>query len=155
FGGLGQTDYSMASDMLCKICDWLRVRRPDVASVGFHWPPWAEVGMAARPESKIALESSGMAFMPPLEGVAHVLNELTTQMLEGEILCLDKPDKIDSDGTMCSPAEMDAYRQREAAIRSAAVIDGVIDLQAPRQLTAIARFNPRIEPFLLEHRHQG
>ncbi len=155
FGGLGQTDYSMASDLLCKICDCVRANRPDVAAVGFHWPPWSDVGMASRPESKIALQSSGLAFMPPMEGVAHVIDELSTMMLEGEILCIDKPDMLDLDGTMGTAAEADAYRLRETAIRSAALIDGIHDLQANQQLTALARFNPVVEPFLLEHRHQG
>ena len=155
FGGLGQTDYSMASDLLCKICDGVRAARPEVAAVGFHWPPWADVGMAARPESKIALQSSGLVFMPPLEGVAHVVNELCTLMQEGEILCIDKPDLLDLDGTMSTPAQRDEYRRRDAAIRSSVLIDGIQGLESNQRLTAIARFNPMLEPFLLEHRHQG
>jgi NAD(P)-dependent dehydrogenase (short-subunit alcohol dehydrogenase family) len=162
FGGLGQTDYSMASDLLCKICDGVRAARPDVAAVGFHWPPWADVGMAARPESKLALQSGGLVFMPPLEGVAHVVNELTTMMHEGEILCIDKPDTLDLDGTMCTAAERGEYRRRDHAIRSAAIIDGIHELATSAagpanvaRLTATARFNPVVEPFLLEHRHQG
>ncbi|HUQ67910.1 MAG TPA: SDR family oxidoreductase, partial [Planctomycetaceae bacterium] len=155
FGGMGQADYSMASDMLCKLCAAVRQKRPDVAAVGLHWPPWADVGMAARPESKIALQASNLAFMPPLEGAAHVLDELLTQATESELLFLDKPDLIDTDGTMPVAAEKLEYLRREALVKPAAVIDTIHELYAGKSLIATAQFDPRVEPFLLEHRHQG
>jgi acyl transferase domain-containing protein/3-hydroxymyristoyl/3-hydroxydecanoyl-(acyl carrier protein) dehydratase len=155
FGGMGQADYSMASDMLCKLCAAVRVKRPEVAAVGLHWPPWADVGMAARPESKIALQASNLAFMPPLEGAAHVLDELLTHAAESELLFLDKPDLIDTDGTMPAAADKAEYLRRDTLVQSAAVIDTIHELHAGQSLLAMAQFDPRIEPFLLEHRHQG
>ena len=155
FGGLGQTDYSMASDMLCKLCDWLRSQRPHVAAVGVHWPPWAEVGMASRPESKIALQSSNLTFMPPLEGAAHVIDELLSQSGEGEVLFLDKPDLLDSDGTMPGADEQAAYARRNDLVRRAAIVDTIYELHEGASLLATANFDPTVEPFLLEHRHQG
>ncbi|CAK9095638.1 Enoyl-[acyl-carrier-protein] reductase [NADPH] FabL (ENR) (Enoyl-acyl carrier protein reductase III) (NADPH-dependent enoyl-ACP reductase), partial [Durusdinium trenchii] len=100
FGGLGQTDYSLASDLLCKMCAWLGVERPEVRSVGIHWPPWDEVGMAARPESRLALSASGLTFMPPLEGAAHVLDEVALAPTEAEVVFVDQLGDLDSDGTM-------------------------------------------------------
>ncbi|MDX1967407.1 MAG: C45 family autoproteolytic acyltransferase/hydrolase, partial [Planctomycetaceae bacterium] len=155
FGGMGQCDYSMASDMLCKLCDALRAKRPSVTAVGLHWPPWADVGMAARPESKIALQSSNLAFMPPLEGAAHVIDELLSIAAEGELLFLDKPDLIDTDGTMPSPALKADYLRRDPFVKTAALIDTIHDLQGGKSLTASVEFDPTVEPFLLEHRHQG
>jgi len=155
FGGMGQCDYSMASDMLCKLCDALRAKRPSVTAVGLHWPPWADVGMAARPESKIALQSSNLAFMPPLEGAAHVIDELLSIGAEGELLFLDKPDLIDTDGTMPTAALKADYLWRDPFVKSAAVIDTIHHLQTGKSLTASAEFDPTVEPFLLEHRHQG
>ena len=52
FGGHGQTDYSLASDMLAKLIQRFRVERPDCASIVFHWPAWDEIGMAMRAESR-------------------------------------------------------------------------------------------------------
>jgi acyl transferase domain-containing protein/NAD(P)-dependent dehydrogenase (short-subunit alcohol dehydrogenase family)/acyl carrier protein/3-hydroxymyristoyl/3-hydroxydecanoyl-(acyl carrier protein) dehydratase len=155
FGGLGQTDYSMASDLLVKICDAVRTRRPSVAAIGFHWPPWADVGMAARPESKIALQASRLAFMPPLEGAAHVVDELLSAALEGELLFLDKPDLIDSDKTMPTAAEKAAYSRREAGLREAPLLDTIDAVQEGQSLSATAVFDPTVDPFLLEHRHLG
>ncbi len=58
FGGLGQTDYSMSSDLLCRMGWQFGAERPDCRVFGIHWPPWGEVGMAARPASRFALESA-------------------------------------------------------------------------------------------------
>ncbi|MBI1346825.1 KR domain-containing protein, partial [bacterium] len=155
FGGMGQCDYSMASDMLCKLCADLRTQRPEVAAIGLHWPPWADVGMAARPESKIALQSSGLTFMPPLEGAAHVLDELLTAAGESELLFLDKPDRIDTDQTMPTAAVKAEYLRREPLVQAAAVVDTIHSLNPGQSLIADLRFDPTVEPFLLEHRHQG
>jgi acyl carrier protein/3-hydroxymyristoyl/3-hydroxydecanoyl-(acyl carrier protein) dehydratase len=155
FGGMGQTDYSMASDLLCKLCDWLRARKPQIAAVGMHWPPWADVGMAARPESKIALQSSNLTFMPPLEGAAHVIDELLGLGDEGELLFLDKPDGIDTDGTMPASAEKETYLRRNDLVRSSAIINTIHEVREGASLLASAEFDPTVEPFLLEHRHHG
>ncbi len=154
FGGMGQADYSMAQDMLCKMCDWMRVRRPEVSAVGMHWPPWADVGMAARPESKIALQSSNLAFMPPLEGAAHVIDEMLTDALEGEVLYLDKPDMIDTDGTMPDASTKAEYLRRNPLVKALPIIETIHGLTTT-SVIGKAVFDPAVEPFLLEHRYQG
>lgn len=154
FGGLGQTDYSLASDMLCKLCDWVRVSRPDVAAMGIHWPPWSEVGMAVRPESKLALSSSNLGFMPPLEGSAHVIDELLTGARDGEVLFLDKPEPLDLDHTMPDARQQASYQRRFALSGKAALLDGLLELNE-RGAVAEAKFDPLREPFLREHRHLG
>jgi len=155
FGGMGQSDYSMASDMLCKLCADLRAQRPNIAAIGLHWPPWADVGMAARPESKIALQSSGLTFMPPLEGAAHVIDELLTAAGESELLYLDKPDRIDTDQTMPTAEVKAEYQRRGPLVQQAALVETIHSLQPGKALMADLRFDPTVEPFLLEHRHQG
>src|SRR5260370_19131535 len=95
FGGMGQTDYSLASDLLCKLIQWFRHKRPTCTSVAIHWPPWDDVGMAMRPESKLALEIAGQRRMPPLEGVEHLIDELEAGAPEGEVLILDRPGILD------------------------------------------------------------
>ena len=42
--------------------------------------------MAARPESRFALEAFGMKFMPTAEGTAHVLAELAAGLPEAEVI---------------------------------------------------------------------
>ena len=89
FGANGHTDYSLANDMLCKQMDWLRSARPEVHAVGFHWHAWGDIGMATKPEVKLALEMIGMQFMPADEGVQHLLRELASDSRESEILITD------------------------------------------------------------------
>ena len=54
-GSNGQTDYCLASDMLCKLISWYRTERPDCRAVGFHWHPWDEIGMAAFAQLDLAV----------------------------------------------------------------------------------------------------
>ena len=88
-GGNGQTDYSAASDMLCKLVSWYRGERPGCHAVGFHWHPWDELGMAARPETATMLKANRLVLMPSRVGVRHLLRELYTQPAESEILITD------------------------------------------------------------------
>ena len=55
-GSNGQTDYCLASDMLCKLMGWYRTQRPECRAVGFHWHPWDEIGMAARPQARATFQ---------------------------------------------------------------------------------------------------
>ncbi len=89
FGANGHTDYSLANDMLCKQMDWLRGARPEVHAVGFHWHAWGDVGMATKPETKLALEMIQMQFMPAAEGAQHLLRELASDSRESEVLITD------------------------------------------------------------------
>ena len=85
-GGVGQTDYSLANDLLAKQIDRFRRERPNVRTTVFHWYAWDEVGMAARPESRFALEAFGLTLMPLREGVNHFLAEIDAGLPEPEVL---------------------------------------------------------------------
>jgi len=155
FGGHGQTDYSLASDMLCKLIGRFRAERPTCASVAFHWPPWGELGMAVRPETKVVLALAQQRFMPPLEGVEHLIGELRAGAPEAEVLLIDRPSRLDLDKTAPTPIQLQAYRQRRELISRAPLIDGVYELHEGHSLVAEARFDPTQDRFLIEHRHQG
>jgi hypothetical protein len=86
-GSLVQADYCLASDMLCKLIGAYRRERPWIKAVGFHWHPWDEVGMAARPETKNVLQSkSELTLMPLAEGLAHLVRELSAGAPQREVL---------------------------------------------------------------------
>lgn len=89
-GSNGQTDYCMASDLLCKLTGWYRTWRPEVRAVGIHWHPWAEVGMAATPEtSKLLKLSGGPTSMNKEEGVRHLIRELYAGAPDAEVMITD------------------------------------------------------------------
>ena len=89
FGANGHTDYSLANEMLIKQIDWFKQRRPQVKAVGFHWHAWGDVGMATKPETRLALEMIDMHFMPAAEGLQHLLTELEGDSAESEVLITD------------------------------------------------------------------
>ena len=89
-GSNGQTDYAMASDLLCKLIGWYRASRPECRAVGFHWHSWDEIGMAAKPEVRAMFAmSNAPKLMPVAEGLRHLLRELFAGVPKSEILITD------------------------------------------------------------------
>jgi hypothetical protein len=92
----------------------LAEERPDCKAVCFHWPAWGEFGMAARPESRSELERRGLSFMSPQEGVSHFAAELAAEGSDHEVLVMNEPGLIDTDGIMSrqeTPVPPAAFRQ--------------------------------------------
>jgi len=174
FGGHGQADYSAASDMQCKVVDWLRTARPEVASCAFHWPSWDDIGMATRPEIKAGLKRAGLGFMPPEEGIAHLFDELAAGLPEQEVLIVDRPYLVDIDGTMtrstpaAAPPRIDAPKSPEprtgervessgqagaapASLGSLPMIDDFSN-SGPGAWIAHSNLDPTHDVFLVNHR---
>ncbi|MCO8124050.1 SDR family oxidoreductase [Stieleria sp. TO1_6] len=90
FGANGHTDYSAANDMLAKLIGNLGRQRPQTRCVTFHWHAWGDVGMATKPEAKLALDMIGMKFMPAADGLTHFLNEMEQGGDASEVLITDR-----------------------------------------------------------------
>ena len=90
FGANGHTDYSAANDMLAKMIGRLSIERKNTKCFTFHWHAWGDVGMATKPEAKLALDMIGMEFMPAKEGLQHFLNEIEFGGDESEVLITDR-----------------------------------------------------------------
>jgi NAD(P)-dependent dehydrogenase (short-subunit alcohol dehydrogenase family)/acyl carrier protein len=123
FGGIGQTDYAMANEMLAKITARFGRAHPGCRAVAMHWGPWDEVGMAARRESRFAIKAMNLALMPVREGVAHVLRELVTISVDHEALFTNFPGSpVDEHPTMPGAAKATRYdRWRERAVPAGAI----------------------------------
>jgi len=90
-GSFGQADYCLSNDMLCKLIGAYRRERPWIRAVGFHWHPWDEVGMAARPETKNSLQSKvEMTLMPLTEGIAHFIGEIAAGCPTPEVMITER-----------------------------------------------------------------
>jgi len=86
-GSYGQADYCAASDMLCKLISWYRAGRADCRAVGFHFHPWDEIGMAAKPEIKSVMKAAGGPTpMPKRDGVRQFLREIYAGLPCSEVL---------------------------------------------------------------------
>lgn len=90
FGANGHTDYSAANDMLAKLIGNLKRQRPQTRCVTFHWHAWGDIGMATKPEAKLALDMIGMEFMPAEQGLQHFLNEVEHGGDLTEVLITDR-----------------------------------------------------------------
>ncbi|MGN6133218.1 MAG: SDR family NAD(P)-dependent oxidoreductase [Aureliella sp.] len=152
FGANGHTDYSLANDMLCKQMDWLRSARPEVHAVGFHWHAWGDVGMATKPETRLALEMIQMQFMPAAEGVRHLIRELESDRCESEVLITD--DRYYRLFTSPDPSRDSAGRSLEHRPPATPLLcpadQQTRTTDADRLHTAT--LDPVKDPFLAEHR---
>jgi malonyl CoA-acyl carrier protein transacylase/acyl carrier protein/NAD(P)-dependent dehydrogenase (short-subunit alcohol dehydrogenase family) len=143
FGANGHTDYSLANDMLAKCINRLSSDRPTVRCVTFHWHAWGDIGMAAKPEAKLALEMIGMQFMPADEGLRHFLNELEFGGDSPEVLITDRnyvrkffPDIENQDSTS----------------RTLPILDPTGKSNAQDTTNHVVTLDPVTDRFLKEHR---
>jgi len=75
FGNLGQSDYAAASDYISKLAHSLKNK--GYRAVAIDMTGYANIGMATRPGVQAFLQSQGVEFLYPEEGMRAVLNELT------------------------------------------------------------------------------
>ncbi|MFN9717991.1 MAG: SDR family NAD(P)-dependent oxidoreductase [Planctomycetota bacterium] len=154
FGANGHTDYSLANDMMAKIVDRYRMERPDVRSVTFHWHAWGDIGMATKPEARLALEMIDMEFMPASDGVAHFMRELEFGGDEPEVLITDESYfrrffpaerlSVSAAGVVTSPRA-----------HSLPLLPPTVEKQNERVCSRVVTLNPLSDKFLSQHRVQG
>jgi len=153
FGANGHTDYSQANDMMAKIVDRYRQERPEVRSVTFHWHAWGDIGMATKPEAKLALEMIDMKFMPAAEGIAHFLQELEYGGDEPEVLITDE-----SYFRKFFPAERlhpDRSEAEQAMTETLPLLPMPVTEHPEGVCTSVVTLNPISDKFLSQHRVQG
>ena len=144
-GGLGQADYSLANDLLAKSVAAWRARRPGLLAATFHWHAWGEVGMAFRPESKLALERLGLQFMPLAEGVRRFVDEIEAGLPDAEVLVTEP--------AMCPDALPPKATTRATVAAAGSLVDRV-DHRGDA-VDVLFQLDPVSDRFLLEHLLHG
>ncbi|PID85814.1 MAG: beta-ketoacyl synthase [Chloroflexi bacterium] len=86
FGNNGQTDYSAANDLLCKLTSSLKRWRPHTKGVAIDWTAWGEIGMASRGSLPKIMEYAGIDMLHPKAGVPTVRRELVASAFRGEVV---------------------------------------------------------------------
>jgi NAD(P)-dependent dehydrogenase (short-subunit alcohol dehydrogenase family) len=86
FGNNGQSDYSAANDLLCKLTSSMRHWKPKTRGIVIDWTAWGEIGMAARGSVPTVMKALGIDMLPPESGVPTVRRELVAGGFKGEIL---------------------------------------------------------------------
>jgi acyl transferase domain-containing protein len=150
FGANGHTDYSLANDMMAKIVDRYRTERPEVRSLTFHWHAWGDIGMATKPEAKLALEMIDMEFMPARDGIAHFMNELEYGGEEPEVLITDE-----SYFRKFFPAERLSVSSTKSGSLPVPLIPGTVTQHGDGVCSSVITLNPVTDKFLSQHRVQS
>ena len=83
---MGQTDYSAANDLQCKILSNLRRTRPGVRALAIDWTAWGSIGMASRGSIPKIMAAAGVEMLPAEAGVACNRRELGAGLTDGEVV---------------------------------------------------------------------
>jgi acyl transferase domain-containing protein/NAD(P)-dependent dehydrogenase (short-subunit alcohol dehydrogenase family) len=157
FGNAGQTDYSSANDLLCKLTSNLRTTRPATRAIAIDWTAWGGIGMASRGSIPKVMELAGIDMLLPEAGIPVIRRELTAGATRGEVVIAQRLGMLlnesdSSGGLVPSGTEplADHATRREGpmlgSIAAASLYDGV------RVETAL---DPQVQPFLFDHQIEG
>ncbi len=156
FGNAGQTDYAAANDLLCKHTSSLRSSRPGTRGIAVDWTAWAGIGMATRGSIPQAMAAAGIDMMPPENGIPVVRRELVSGGTRGEVVIAGSLGTLTEDwdetggldlelaGAVLAPAG--AVGPMVGRVAAMTVHDG---------LTVETVLDPRVQPFLFDHRMDG
>ena len=157
FGNGGQTDYSAANDLLCKITSSLRHTRPTTRAIAIDWTAWGGIGMATRGSIPKMMEMAGIDMLPPEAGVPLIRRELTAGATRGEIVIGQRLGALmkewdETGGLDKSAPGISAEKRSLPHGPVAAKIVGA-GIYAP--LTIETTLDPKTQPFLNDHRIAG
>ena len=149
FGNAGQTDYSAANDLLCKVMSSLRRGHPETRGIAIDWTAWSGIGMATRGSIPKLMERAGIEMLRPEAGIPTVRRELTRGATRDEIVV--------GRGLGALLAEHDAEGGLDPAAASEAVgagrlmIGEVTAAALHGGLLAQTSLDPGEQPFLYDH----
>jgi acyl transferase domain-containing protein/NAD(P)-dependent dehydrogenase (short-subunit alcohol dehydrogenase family) len=170
FGNGGQTDYSSANDLLCKLTSNLRTTRPATRAIAIDWTAWGGMGMATRGSIPKVMQVAGIDMLPPDAGVPLIRRELTTGGTRGEIVIAQRLGLLlkewDATGGLdTTPEEVGAGavpvpgRPQGASFADTSaqgpMIGRIAGVGLHSGLTIETTLDPSIQPFLHDHQIDG
>ena len=154
FGNSGQTDYSAANDLLCKITSALRNQHPELKAVAIDWSAWSGVGMATRGNIPTLMKLAGIDMVPPEQAAPMVRLELLAS--RGEAIIAGSLGALLEE--RCPHSGMDLAKA-DSALRTGqpahAMLSHVTDFDMNKGLTLEAELDPKTQPFLYDHTLNG
>jgi len=156
FGNPGQTDYSSANDLLCKITSSFRTTRPATRGIAIDWTAWGGIGMATRGSIPKVMEAAGIDMLPPEAGVPLIRRELTAGQTCGEIVIgqrlgvlLKEWDPTGGlDTAVLNPTQ-------EHAPVAGPMIEKLTNMGIYSGITVETTLCPKTQPFLHDHQIDG
>ncbi|OBI28615.1 beta-ketoacyl synthase [Mycobacterium sp. E1386] len=149
FGNMGQTDYSAANDLQCKILSNLRRTRPEVRTLAIDWTAWGGIGMATRGSIPTIMAAAGVEMLPPEAGVAWIRRELNAGLTDGEVVVAGALGALTAEPHETGgvdPASLTADGPMIGEVVRAGVHDGLV---------LHTTLDPATRPFLDHHRIEG
>jgi acyl transferase domain-containing protein len=151
FGNGGQTDYSAANDLLCKMIAGFRATRPATRGIAIDWTAWAGIGMASRGSIPRMMEAAGIDMLPPEVGIPVIRRELTAGGTRGEIVVGGRLGALLRDRDPQGGVDP----ERIAPAKRGPMIGAVIGVSPTAGVTAEITLDPAAQPFLHDHRIDG
>jgi 3-hydroxymyristoyl/3-hydroxydecanoyl-(acyl carrier protein) dehydratase len=152
FGNAGQTDYSAANDLMCKVVSSLRTTRPSTRGIATDWSAWAQIGMATRRSIPEMMRRAGIDMLGPDTAVPIVRREIMAGT-RGEIVVAGAL------GMLLEPRDpdggLDLERASERLKHNFPVAGQVTGMDTYRGLTFEVELDPKDEPFLHDHAMNG
>ena len=157
FGNGGQTDYSSANDLLCKITSSFHTTRPGTRGIVIDWTAWGGIGMATRGSIPKMMELAGIDMLPPEAGIPLVRRELTSGGTSGEVVIGQRMgillNEWDATGGLDTDALAAAVKKRTTA--QGPMVGKITGMGMHSGLTMETTLDPGVQPFLYDHRIDG
>ncbi|HLK65175.1 MAG TPA: SDR family NAD(P)-dependent oxidoreductase [Bryobacteraceae bacterium] len=150
FGNGGQTDYSAANDLLCKITSSFRTTRPNTRGIVIDWTAWGGIGMATRGSIPKMMELAGIDMLPPEAGIPLIRLELTVGGTRGEVLVGKRLGILQSEWDADGGLDLQAM-----AAAQGPMCGKVAGMSLHGGLTVETTLDPRVQPFLYDHQIDG
>jgi malonyl CoA-acyl carrier protein transacylase len=151
FGNAGQTDYSSANDLLCKLTSNLRRTRPGTRGIAIDWTAWQGIGMASRGSIPKVMELAGIDMLLPEAGVPIVRRELLNDT-EGEVVIANRlgalMQEFDSSGGLdCTKSQQQ--------LTMGPMLGRLGKVGVYGDVTFATTLDPKSQPFLYDHKIDG
>jgi NAD(P)-dependent dehydrogenase (short-subunit alcohol dehydrogenase family) len=158
FGNPGQTDYSSANDLLCKITSSFRTARPATRGIAIDWTAWGGIGMATRGSIPKVMEAAGIDMLPPEAGIPLIRRELTAGRTCGEIVIGQRLGVLlkewDPTGGI-DTAILDVKPPNRALPVQGPMVGKIANMGIYGGLTIETTLCPKTQPFLHDHQIDG
>jgi NAD(P)-dependent dehydrogenase (short-subunit alcohol dehydrogenase family) len=152
FGNNGQSDYSSANDLLCKISNSMRMWRPETRGIAIDWTAWGQIGMASRGSVQAILESLGVDMLPPEAGVPTIRRELTYGGTRGEIVVAGRLGAWLAEKDPTGGLDVQKVNAQLAARTNPLLMVG--EVKSYRLYGGVeveTTLDPKVQPFLFDH----
>jgi NAD(P)-dependent dehydrogenase (short-subunit alcohol dehydrogenase family)/3-hydroxymyristoyl/3-hydroxydecanoyl-(acyl carrier protein) dehydratase len=155
FGNNGQTDYSAANDLLCKITSSFRTMRPATRGIVIDWTAWGGIGMATRGSIPKMMELAGIDMLPPEAGIPLIRRELTAGGTRGEIVIGQRLGVLLNEWDAIGGLDVAAAEAAAKPSPRGGPMTGKIASVSVSGYTIETVLDPHDQPFLHDHQIDG